>query len=373
MRKILYIVRKEFRQIFRNRFMIPIIFVMPFIQLFVLAYAASFEIKDLRIFIVDQDLSNTSRSLIHHLEGSPYYIVTGQSFDMNSAYRSIEKDDADLVLRFAPQFEKALYNENTASIQIMINAINGTKAALASQYIQQSLQDFNQKVRLEEFPELTGLGQGGIDIRFRHWFNPTGDYKIFMVPGILVLLVTMIGAFLTGINIVREKEIGTIEQLNVTTIKKHEFIIGKLIPFWIIALIELSIGLFIAWWFFDVPFEGGLLIIFLFANIYLPVVLGLGMFISTFTKTQQQAMFLTWFLLVIFILMSGLFTPIEYMPDWAIWLTYINPVAYFVEFMRLVMLKGSGYEDVMGLFGAMAIYALVINTMAVWNYKKVVS
>lgn len=372
MRKILHIVRKEFRQIFRNKFMIPIIFVMPFIQLFVLAYAANFEIKDVRIHIVDRDQSESSRTLVHQLQGSPYFVVSGQSFDMKTAYRSIEIDNADLILRFPPTFEKDLFQKDGASVQILINAINGTKAGLANQYIQQSLLDFNKKISLEEFPETADLQQAGIDIRFRNWFNPTEDYKIFMVPGILVLLVTMIGAFLTGINIVREKEIGTIEQLNVTTIKKHEFIIGKLLPFWVIALIELTIGLFIAWLIFNVPFEGGIGIIFLFANIYIPVVLGLGMFISTFTNTQQQAMFLTWFLLVIFILMSGLFTPIEYMPDWAINLTYLNPVAYFVEFMRLVMLKGSGFWDVSGLFLAMAIYAVVINFLAVWNYRKVV-
>jgi ABC-2 type transport system permease protein len=143
------------------------------------------------------------------------------------------------------------------------------------------------------------------------------------------------------------------------------------LPFWIIALFELAFGLFIAWVLFDVPFEGGVGIIFLFANIYIPVVLGLGMFISTFTNTQQQAMFLTWFLLVIFILMSGLFTPIEYMPSWAIQLTYINPVAYFVEFMRMVMLKGSGFNEVANLFAAMGVYALIINALAVWNYRKV--
>lgn len=371
MRKILYIVRKEFRQIFRNRFMIPIIFVMPFVQLFVLAYAANFEIKDLRIHILDEDLSHSSRSLIHKLEGSPYFIITGQSFDMESAHQSIEKDESDLVLHLSSDFERDLFERESASIQVLINAINGTKAGLANQYIQQSIREFNQKIRLEEFPRSARLQKAGIDIRFRNWFNPTEDYKIFMVPGILVLLVTMIGAFLTGINIVREKEIGTIEQLNVTTIQKHEFIIGKLLPFWIIALFELAFGLFIAWVLFDVPFEGGVGIIFLFANIYIPVVLGLGMFISTFTNTQQQAMFLTWFLLVIFILMSGLFTPIEYMPSWAIQLTYINPVAYFVEFMRMVMLKGSGFNEVANLFAAMGVYALIINALAVWNYRKV--
>jgi ABC-2 type transport system permease protein len=191
-----------------------------------------------------------------------------------------------------------------------------------------------------------------------------------MVPGILVLLVTMVTLFLSGMNIVREKEIGTLEQINVTPIKKHQFIIGKLLPFWILGMSILTIGLFIAKLVFNTPMVGSLLLLYGFTSIYILLVLGIGLFISNFTDTQQQAMFIAWFFMVIFILMSGLFTPIESMPKWAQAITEFNPVKYFVEVMRMVMLKGSTFMDILPQFAKTLVYALIINSLAVWRYRK---
>jgi ABC-2 type transport system permease protein len=196
------------------------------------------------------------------------------------------------------------------------------------------------------------------------------EYAIFMVPGILVLLVTMIGAMLAGINIVREKELGAIEQINVSPVRKSQFILGKLIPYWIIGMLELALGLTLAKIIFDVPMVGSIGLLFVFAAGYLPLVLGIGLLISTFTNTQQQSMFLTWFFLVIFILMSGLFTPIESMPPWAQKLTWFNPIAYFIEVVRLVMLKGAEWADIQFSFFKIIGLAFVINALAVWNYRK---
>jgi ABC-2 type transport system permease protein len=192
-----------------------------------------------------------------------------------------------------------------------------------------------------------------------------------MVPGILIVLVTMIGAFLSAMNVVREKEIGTIEQLNVTPIRKYQFIIGKLLPFLVIALFELAFGLVIARVLFDIPMLGSLPLIFALATVYMLVVLGIGLLISTFTDTQQQAMFLAWFFMVVFILMSGLFTPIESMPPWAQELTRLNPVAYFIKIMRRVLLKGAGYESVVNEFVALVLYAIIVLSLAVRQYRKV--
>lgn len=191
-----------------------------------------------------------------------------------------------------------------------------------------------------------------------------------MVPGILVMLVTMIGMFLSAMNIVKEKEIGTIEQLNVTPIKKYQFVIGKLLPFWVIGLFEMGFGLVVGKVVFDIPIEGSLWLIFAFSAVYLLLVLGIGLLVSTMTDTQQQAMFISWFFLVIFILMSGLFTPIESMPTWAQRITYLNPIAYFVDFMRSVMLKGSGFAAVQQHFMILGGYALAINILAILNYRK---
>lgn len=203
-----------------------------------------------------------------------------------------------------------------------------------------------------------------------YWYNPDLDYKTFMVPGIIVLLVTMITLFLSGMNIVREKEIGTLEQMNVTPIKKYQFIIGKLLPFWILGIFILFFGMNIGRFMFDVPLLGNPAIILLFASIYILVFLGMGFLISNFTDTQQQAMFIAWFFIVIFILMSGLFTPIESMPSWAQKMTELNPIRYFIEVIRKVILKGSGFKDIFPQLIKISIYAVVMNVLAVVSYRK---
>ncbi|MDF9798275.1 ABC-2 type transport system permease protein [Catalinimonas alkaloidigena] len=369
MRKILFLIQKEFLQIFRNRSILPILFVMPIVQIFLLSYAANFEIKHVKVFIIDHDKSQASRQLLDKLLGSTYFQLTAHSENLEEGYRALDFDQADVLLNIPMEFERDLYKQKQASVQLLINAINGTKAGLANAYISTVLQDFNQNVRAEMLSSKQH-NSTGISVKSSNWYNPELNYQTFMVPGILVLLVTMIAVFLSAMNIVREKEIGTIEQLNVTTIKKYQFIIGKLLPFLIIALAELTIGLLIAHYHFQISFEGSLGLIYLFAGIYLVLVLGMGMFVSTITDTQQQAMFVSWFFLVIFILMSGLFTPIENMPDWAQAITRFNPVAYFVKIMRMVLLKGSGFADVAHLFGVIALYAVIMNLLAIWNYRK---
>ena len=202
------------------------------------------------------------------------------------------------------------------------------------------------------------------------WYNSTLNYKTFMVPGILVLLITMLTLFLSSMNIVREKELGTLEQINVTPIKKYQFIIGKLFPFWVIGLVILTIGLLISKIVFNVPMLGNIVLVYFFTSIYLLLILGFGLFLSNHTETQQQAMFIAWFFIVIFILMSGLFTPIESMPKWAQNMTLFNPIRYFVEFIRMVLLKGAGLQEVLPNLGIITLFAIVVNGLAVWSYKK---
>ncbi|HPE84112.1 MAG TPA: ABC transporter permease, partial [Aequorivita sp.] len=204
------------------------------------------------------------------------------------------------------------------------------------------------------------------------WYNTTLDYKTFMVPGILVLLVTMITLFLSGMNIVREKEIGTLEQINVTPIRKSQFIIGKLFPFWVIGMGLLTIGLILAKAIFNIPMEGSIALLYAYTSIYILVILGMGLLISNFTDTQQQAMFIAWFFIVIFILMSGLFTPIESMPKWAQLITEFNPIKYFVEIVRMVMLKGAGFMDILPQLWKTMLYAAIMNGLAVWSYRKTI-
>ncbi|MBK8492553.1 MAG: ABC transporter permease [Saprospirales bacterium] len=373
MKTILFIIQKEFKQIFRNKSMLPILFVMPFIQLIILPFAADYEIKNIRLTIVDMDQSVLSRQLNSHFQASPFFNVS-YTLTPEEAEALIQHNDSDLYLEIPPRFEYRLLKEQRASLHLSIDAINGSKAGVSQAYVQSIVRDFNKEVIAEWVPQLqpralAAIGQP-VDITYQNWFNPDLDYNTFMVPGILVLLITMIAGFLSGMNIVKEKEIGTIEQINVTPIKKYQFVIGKLLPFWLLGLMELAIGMVLGKIIFDIPFVGSISLVFAFASVYLLLILGVGLLISTFSNTQQQSMFLTWFFMVIFILMSGLFTPIESMPHWAQVLTWFNPIAYFVDVIRLVMLKGSGWVDIKQTFFQILAFAIAVNGLAVWNYRK---
>jgi ABC-2 type transport system permease protein len=353
--------------------MLPLIFVMPIVQLLILAHAADYEVKNIHLYVVNKDGSQAAQQLISKFQASQNFILTGMAFDNREAYDAIESGKADLFLEIPLGFQRSLLREEHAALQISVDAINGVKAGLANAYTNAIIRDFNTDFRHQWQSKILPVNivkPAPLEIKPSYWFNPELNYQTFMVPGILVLLVTLVGTFLSGMNIVKEKEIGTIEQINVTPIKKHQFIIGKLLPFWVIALVELAFGLLVGKLVFDLPFVGSLWLIFGFSTLYMLVVLGIGLLVSTITETQQQAMFISWFFLMVFILMSGLFTPIESMPEWAQMLTRINPVAYFVEVMRMVLLKGSGLMDIRTHVFVMLGYALVVNMLAVFNYQK---
>ncbi|TYA58981.1 ABC transporter permease [Formosa maritima] len=371
MKIIFYIIQKEFKQIFRNKGMLPIIFVLPLLQLVILSNAATFEVKNIKFAYIDNDRSSSSRALIEKFEASTYFNVLSNFPSEALASSAMLKGEVDVVLEIPSHFERNLQKEKRANLGITINAIDGAAAGVENVYVTQIIQSYNKHIKTDLMQISDAqIKPVNIDTIPLFWYNETLNYKTYMVPGILVLLVTMITLFLAGMNIVREKEIGTLEQINVTPIKKSQFIIGKLFPFWIIGMGLLTIGLLLARLIFDVPMVGSLLLMYGYTSIYILVILGMGLFISNFTDTQQQAMFIAWFFMVIFILMSGLFTPIESMPEWAQILTEFNPIKYFVEVMRMVMLKGSGLMDILPQLIKTIVYALIMNGLAVWSYKK---
>ena len=371
MKTIGYIVQKEFKQIFRNKAMLPLIFILPIIQLVILSNAATFEVKDIKFSYVDHDKTSFSRELIDKFKASTYFNVVTDFPSNKIATEAMLKGEVDVILEIPLYFERDLLKNKKTSLSVNINAIDGAAAGVENVYINQIIQGFNKNALadLMQPSDRKNIPKSIISIP-SFWYNKTLNYKTFMVPGILVLLVTMITLFLSGMNIVREKEIGTLEQMNVTPIKKYEFIIGKLFPFWVLGMLLLTVGLIISRILFDVPMVGSTLLMYAYTSIYILVILGMGLFISNFTDTQQQAMFIAWFFVVIFILMSGLFTPIESMPDWAQFLTEFNPIKYYVEVMRMVMLKGSSFTDILSPFIKTSIYAVIMNGLAVWSYKK---
>ncbi|BDD02543.1 ABC transporter permease [Aureibacter tunicatorum] len=371
MRTIKFLLQKEFLQIFRNKSMIPMIFIMPIVQILVLPLTATFEIKNGKIIIVDQDMSHTSRNLISNFEGSEYFEVLPSYFSQKEAEKEIINGKTDMIMIIPQNFSKDLSSKGNAKLMMRMNAIDGSKAGILSSYAQSIIQTYNQEIRMDWGGTLSGIWDVPvIRTTFSYWYNPELNYKPYMVSGILAVLVTMICVFQSSMNIVKEKEIGTIEQINVTPIQKHEFIIGKLLPFWIIGMFVLTLGLFASKIVYGIVFLGSLWIIFSFAAIYMICVLGIGLLISTFNDTQQQSMFIAWFFMMIFILLSGMFTSLDSMPQWAQYIAWCNPLTYLINVNRMVLMKGSGFEDVSWMFGVITIYAIVVNVAAVANYKK---
>ncbi len=370
MRTLRFLLQKEFRQIFRDPSILRLIFIMPVIQLVLLPWAADYEIKNIKLAVIDHDHSSYSRSLQQKLTASGYFLLSEYSGSFQQAMQQIEQNKADLVLEIPAAFEKNLVKENEAKLFMAVNAINGIKAGLGSSYLQRIIQEYNQEIRNEwiQYPRFSP--EPVVEITFSNWYNPQMNYKVFMVPGILVLLLTMVGANLTAINIVREKEIGTIEQINVTPVKKIHFILGKLIPFWVLGLFVFTLGFGIARFFYGIIPVGSMLTVYLFASIYLLAILGLGLLISTYSESQQQAMLISFFLLMIFVLMSGLYTSIDSMPAWAKAITKANPVTYFIDVVRLVVLKGSGLADIRNHLFITTGFVILLNGWAILNYRK---
>lgn len=370
MRILSFLLQKEFLQIFRNKSILALIMVMPIVQLLVLPWAADYEIKNIQLAIVDHDHSTYSQQLVSTITASGYFKLQDYTSSYKEAFKLIETDQADLILEIPAGFERQLHRENAQKVLVAVNAINGTKAGLGGAYLMNIINQYNQEIIVRWSEPGQGAKSAVIEIRSSNWYNPLMNYKVFMVPGILAILVTMVGGFLTALNIVKEKEVGTIEQINVTPIKKYHFILGKLLPFWILGNVVFSVGLVVSWLIYGIIPAGNLLVLYGFIALYLPAVLGFGLLVSTFCETQQQAMFIMFFFLMIFILMGGLFTPIDSMPNWAQWITAFNPLKYLIEVMRMIILKGSGWSDIIPHAGRIAIIGLVLNTWAVWNYKK---
>lgn len=370
MRVLRFLLLKEFLQVSRDPALFRILFLMPMIQLLILPLAADYEIKNINLGVIDHDHSEYSRKLINKVASSGYFRIRDNSSTFSEGMHAIERYKTDLIIEIPQQFERKLIAEDKANLFIAADAINGIKASLGTAYIQSIIQDYNRELRIQLVRPPRFSPQPTIEVTFSNWYNPNMNYHKFMVPGILVLLVTIIGTSFASNNIVREKEIGTIEQINVSPIKKWQFILGKLIPFWVLATVVLTIGLVVARVVYGIVPVGSYATIYAFASLYLLAVLGLGLLLSTFAKTQQQSFIVSFFIIMIFNLMSGLYTPIESMPAWAQVITRLNPVSYFIEVMRMVVLKGSSLFDIRHQVYAILIFTVVLNTWAILNYRK---
>ncbi len=380
MRALRFLLRKEFLQIFRDHVILGMLFVMPMVQLLVLSSAATFEVKSARLFVVDRDHSPRSRAVVDRLAASGRFVPTAGSQSMARADEAMLGRKADAILVVPRNFERDLVRDRKASVQLILNAEDGAAAGVTQSYAGRILESYAREVGAEITPTLVSVsaraerppqrGEPVIEVRQRGWYNAELEYRDYMVPGILVVLVTMVGTLLTAMNIVREKESGTLDQLNVTPVTRSTFIAAKLIPLWSLALLDLVLGLVLAHFVFGVPVRGSVAVVLLAAGIYLLGALGIGLWISTVAETQQQAMFVTFSIMMVYMLMSGLFTPVRGMPEWAQWVAQLSPVMHFTQLMRAVLLKGAGLADVARELGILALMGVAVLTISVRRYRK---
>jgi len=368
MRILLYLLRKEYLQIFRDRFLVLQLLLVPVIQLAILANAATFEVQTARLAVVDEDRTATSRGVVDRLVASGRFRVAVAPPTMAAADDALLRRRVDAVLRLPRDFERDLVRAGSAPAQLALNAEDGAAAGVTLTYARRVLEAYEAELG----GGATAAAGGGttLRVRTRGWYNPTLRYTDYMVPGILVQLVTLIGTLLTALNIVREKELGTLEQLNVTPVTRTQFITAKLLPLWSLALVTLALGLAVGRLAFAIPMRGSLALVFASAAVYLLVTLGIGLLVSTIAETQQQAMFVTFFIVMVYLLMSGLFTPVASMPGWAQWIARANPMMHFVALMRAVLLKGAGPADVARPLGVLALYGVAVLALAVARYRK---
>ena len=340
-----YLLQKEFLQIRRNSFMPKIIFIFPIMVMCVMPWVMNQEVKNIRVDVVDIDRTMQSQQLVHQIEASNYFIFNGQKATYQEAMKDIETSKADIILEI-----------RDGQYLIAANAVNGTKGSIGSAYLSQIVSS-NLSPLTSSFSPL-------------FLYNKHQNYKVFMIPALMGILMMMLCGFLPALNIVGEKEKGTIEQINVTPVSKWSFILAKLIPYWIIGLVVLTLCLVLSWLVYGITCHGPLLLVYLLAILLALFFSSFGLIVSNYSDTMQQAMFVMWFFVVCLMLLSGLFTPARSMPDWAYLTTYVNPMHYFVDAIRTVFVRGGTFQSIAHQVLALAAIASIMAIWAVKSYKK---
>ena len=345
--------------------MTKLIFVIPTVQLLLLPWAANFEVKNINIEIVDRDVSAISARLGQKLAASEYFTATFSNAPYESGFQNIETGKADIVLEIPRGFEKNLELSGLAQVFMGVNAVNGIKGGLGASYANSIIAEFARGLQTG-----TNLQARGVEVVPNFMFNPNLNSRAFIVPAIMVFLLSLIGGILAALNIVSEKELGTMEQMNVAPISKTMFIASKLFPVWILGMFILTIGMILAYFVYGIFPKGSFLLIYIFAAIYLTAFTAFGLIISNISSSAQQAILAFLFFIMIFLLMSGIFTPLSSMPTWAQKITLLNPVRYIVEVMRAIYLKGATFADLREQFAAICAFSILLNTYAVQSFKR---
>ena len=359
-----YLIQKEFLQIRRNAFLPRLIIAFPIVIMCIMPWVMQMEVKNIVVDVVDIDHTVESQRLVRQIAASNYFIFGGQKSTYSEAMKDIEKGHADVILEI-----------RDGKYLIAANAVNGTKGSMGSAYLSQIVRGgMARNVECGMWNEKCGMIEEGVttaeNVSTLILYNKNQNYKLFMIPALFAIVMMLMTGFLPTLNIVGEKEAGTIEQINVTPVSKWSFILAKLIPYWIIALFVITVCLLLAWLVYGITPSGPLWLIYVLAMLLALFFSSFGLIISNYSDTMQQAMFVMWFFIVCIMLLSGLFTPTRSMPSWAYMTTYINPMHYFIDAIRTVFIRGGGLHEIAHQLSALACIGAIMAVWAVQSYKK---
>jgi ABC-2 type transport system permease protein len=360
--------RKEFLELRQDPRLFGIVIVAPILQLTLLGYAATTDVKDVPIVIADADRSAESRQLISRFDASANFTIVALVSSVSDITPYLEEGRAWMALNIPPDYGRSIAGGRPTSLQVVADGTDSNSTNVALGYARVLIAGYTQDLmaaRTGRPPEPL------VNAAIRVWFNPDLESRVFMIPGIVALLLLVVTTNLSAMAIVREKELGTLEQLNVTPLARWELIVGKLIPYAVVGMIDVALVLVVAIFWFEVPMRGSFVLLFAMCGVYLLSTLGLGLFISTISSTQQQAMMTTiFFFMTPMIYLSGFIFPIENMPPWIQPLTYLLPLRYFLIILRDLFLKGVGLETFWPQALALFLWGVVVLSLATLRSSK---
>lgn len=370
-RTLRHLLRKELLQIRRNPFLPRLIIVFPIMMMCVMPWVMNMEVKNVSVDVVDNDRSPSSQRLVHRIEQSSYFHFHGQPGTYGEAIKDIVNSHADLVLVIPQHAERDAVRGQQPQLLIAANAVNGTKGALGASYLSQTAAlGATQTTTARTTALPTASPTGNTTFAPLYLYNKNLNYKVYMIPALMTILVILFCGFLPAMNIVGEKETGTIDQINVTPVSKSMFILSKLIPYWVIGLCVMTVCFLLSWLVYGITCQGNLLLMYLLTMPLILTISGLGLIVSNSNDTLQQAVLVMWFIIVCLILLSGLFTPVTSMPDWAQTLTLVNPCRWFIDGVRTVFVRGGDATSILPQIVALSAFAFVMDVWAVGSYKK---
>lgn len=363
-----FLLQKEILQIFRNGFLPKLVVIFPIMIMCVMPWVMDMEVRNIKVVVVDNDRSTVSDKFIKRLQTSKYFIFKGLRDNNQEAIDDIERSKADVVITIPQNYGRDMENGMMPQMLISANAVDGTKGAMGASYASSIAAQHLQECAKGSIDAQQSTQ--GMEITTLFLYNKNLNYKVFMIPALMSILLMLLCGFLPALNIVGEKESGTIEQINVTPVSKWAFIFAKLIPYWAVGLLVLTICFILAWAIYGITPQGNIALIYFISILLALIFSGFGLIISNYSDTMQQAIFVMWFFVVCMMLLSGLFTPVNSMPEWAQMLTQVNPIRHYIDAMRTVFVRGGTMESISTQILALCAFTAVMNVWAVVSYKK---